>query len=118
MKCLVTGGAGFIGSNLVDGLIRDDHEVLIFDDLSTGLIENINPAANFIDADLYNADFINTNLSNANFVGANLDQANFEDIFICGKKLKGTFVYGSLFDTIGQLFEEDGDNEKSIIDVL
>ena len=39
-------------------------------------------------------------------------------IFICGKKLKGTFVYGSLFDTIGQLFEEDVDNEKSIIDVL
>ncbi len=52
MKCLVTGGAGFIGSNLVDELIRDDHEVLIFDDLSTGLMENINPAANFIDADI------------------------------------------------------------------
>jgi len=52
MKCLVTGGAGFIGSNLVDGLIRDDHEVLIFDDLSTGLMENINPAANFIDVDI------------------------------------------------------------------
>ena len=74
--------------------------------------------ANFIDADLYNADFINTNLSNTNFVGANLDQASFEDIFVCGKKLKGTFVYGSLFDTIGQLFEEDVDNKKSIIDVL
>ena len=36
MKCIVTGGAGFIGSNLVDRLIDDGHEVTIFDDLSTG----------------------------------------------------------------------------------
>ena len=33
MKCIVTGGAGFIGSNLVDRLIDDGHEVIIFDDL-------------------------------------------------------------------------------------
>ena len=36
MKFLVTGGAGFIGSNLVDSLVANDNEVLILDDLSTG----------------------------------------------------------------------------------
>jgi len=47
MRCLVTGGAGFIGSNLVDRLIDDDHEVVIIDDLSTGKKENINSKAKF-----------------------------------------------------------------------
>ena len=41
---LVTGGAGFIGSHLVDRLIEKGHEVLIIDNLSTGKKENLNPA--------------------------------------------------------------------------
>ena len=41
MKALVTGGAGFIGSHLVEALLRDDHEVLVLDDLSTGRLENL-----------------------------------------------------------------------------
>ena len=47
MHCLVTGGAGFIGSNLVDKLIDDGYEVVIIDDLSTGKEENINTKAEF-----------------------------------------------------------------------
>ena len=43
MRALVTGGAGFIGSNLVDRLIDDGYEVIVVDDLSTGNEENINP---------------------------------------------------------------------------
>ena len=35
MKCLVTGGAGFIGSHIVDRLINDGHEVIVVDNLST-----------------------------------------------------------------------------------
>lgn len=45
MKCLVTGGAGFIGSHLVDRLIKDGHTVVSVDDLSTGKEENENPKA-------------------------------------------------------------------------
>lgn len=47
MRALVTGGAGFIGSNLVDQLIDDGNDVFIFDDLSSGKSENINPKAWF-----------------------------------------------------------------------
>ena len=52
MRCLVTGGAGFIGSNLVDKLIDDGHEVIIFDNYSTGKKENINPKAKFFLVDI------------------------------------------------------------------
>ena len=52
MKCLVIGGAGFIGSNLVDRLIKDKHEVQVWDNLSTGKRNNINPLANFINCDI------------------------------------------------------------------
>ncbi len=40
-KVAVTGGAGFIGSNLTHRLISEGHEVVVFDDLSTGLISNV-----------------------------------------------------------------------------
>lgn len=42
MKALITGGAGFIGSHLTEGLLHAGHEVEIIDDLSTGSMENIN----------------------------------------------------------------------------
>ena len=41
MKCVVTGGAGFIGSTLVDRLINDGHEVEVIDDLSSGRLANL-----------------------------------------------------------------------------
>ena len=41
MKALVTGGAGFIGSHIVDRLLQDGHEVIVLDDLSTGHRENL-----------------------------------------------------------------------------
>jgi len=54
MKVLVTGGAGFIGSHVVDKLIQECCQVVIIDNLSTGLLENINPAAQFIKMDIRN----------------------------------------------------------------
>lgn len=51
-KILVTGGAGFIGSHLVDRLIREGYEVSVIDNLSTGKKENLNKDASFFDFDI------------------------------------------------------------------
>ena len=51
-KVIVTGGAGFIGSTLVDKLIEQGIKVTILDNLSTGKQKNINPKATFIKCDL------------------------------------------------------------------
>jgi UDP-glucose 4-epimerase len=52
MKILVTGGAGFIASQIADAYIREGHEVYILDNLSTGFEKNINPKAFFIKSDI------------------------------------------------------------------
>ena len=52
MKILVTGGAGFIGSNVVDALVIEGYEVAILDNLSTGRKENLNPNAKFYNVDI------------------------------------------------------------------
>lgn len=52
MKIIVTGGAGFIGSHIVDAYIRAGHRVTVIDNLSTGLKKNLNPKAKFYNADI------------------------------------------------------------------
>jgi UDP-glucose 4-epimerase len=52
VRTVVTGGAGFIGSNLVDALVERGDEVVVVDDLSSGERENLNPAATFVQADI------------------------------------------------------------------
>ncbi|EHP87444.1 SDR family oxidoreductase [Methanotorris formicicus] len=54
MKVLVTGGAGFIGSHIVDELIKNGYEVVILDNLITGNRKNINPKAEFVEGDITN----------------------------------------------------------------
>ncbi len=52
MKILVTGGAGFIGSHIVDALVKLGHDVVVVDNLSTGSKENLNPKAKFYEVDI------------------------------------------------------------------
>lgn len=55
MKILVTGGAGFIGSHVVDAYVQLGHEVTIIDNLSTGRRENLHPKARFLEIDVRDA---------------------------------------------------------------
>ena len=55
MRVCVTGGAGFIGSHLVDRLIALGHTVLVIDNLTTGVREFVNPKAVFIEMDVRDA---------------------------------------------------------------
>ncbi len=59
MKILVTGGAGFIASQIADAYISAGHEVIIVDNLSTGRTENLNPAATFYHMDIQDPDLVN-----------------------------------------------------------
>ena len=59
MKCLVTGGAGFIGSNLVDRLVKLGHQVIVLDNLSTGRLSNLLQVKNkieFVNVDVVNSE--------------------------------------------------------------
>ncbi len=52
MKCLVTGGAGFIGSHVADAFLGAGHEVWILDNLSSGRRENLPAGARFVEGDI------------------------------------------------------------------
>tara|TARA_Y100000593_G_scaffold91208_1_gene179402 strand:- start:607 stop:1482 length:876 start_codon:yes stop_codon:yes gene_type:complete len=54
MRILVTGGAGFVGTNLIKRLLRDGHDVVSFDNYSTGYKENHQVGCEYIDIDITN----------------------------------------------------------------
>ena len=58
MRILVTGGAGFIGSNVADRFVAMGHEVAVLDDLSSGFREFVPPAARFVEADIADAEAV------------------------------------------------------------
>lgn len=68
MNALVTGGAGFIGSNLVERLINDGHMVTVIDNLSTGFRKNLHMEAEFVESDIANLDSIKPIFKNKDFV--------------------------------------------------
>ncbi len=67
MKILVTGGAGFIGSHVVDAFLALGHHVHILDNLSTGREENVNPGAVFTRGDIRDANLVHRLLRDERF---------------------------------------------------
>ncbi len=68
MKAIVTGGAGFIGSSIVDKLIEEGFDVKIIDNLSTGNKANINPKADFILTDIRKLEEIESHFKGIDYV--------------------------------------------------
>ena len=73
MKAFVSGGAGFIGSNLVDRLLDVGHEVTVYDNLSTGLLQFLEYARDFdsfrlVEGDLLDEGFLSEAISGHEFV--------------------------------------------------
>ena len=64
----MTGGAGFIGSNLVDELLRHDERVRVLDDLSTGYRDNIDPRVDLIEADVADETLVRKTVEGADVV--------------------------------------------------
>jgi UDP-glucose 4-epimerase len=73
MKYLVTGGAGFIGSNIVNRLLHDGHEVVVLDNFATGKRENIlplmkNPKMTMIEGDLRSFHIVRSAVKGVDFI--------------------------------------------------
>ena len=71
MKVLVTGGAGFIGSHVVDRLVNDGYNVRIIDDLSTGKLDNIQRHLSS-----GKVDFVKGNIRDASLVRKTVDNVD------------------------------------------
>ncbi|OGC14133.1 NAD-dependent dehydratase [candidate division WOR-1 bacterium RIFOXYC2_FULL_37_10] len=72
-SCIITGGAGFIGSHLTEALLDKGHNVLVIDNLSTGRLQNIqsfqsNPKFNFLEADINDQEKIIPHLSSVDYL--------------------------------------------------
>jgi UDP-glucose 4-epimerase len=78
MNILVTGGAGFIGSHVVDLYIARGHRVTALDDLSTGRREQVNPKARFVRADVRDARAVENVLRRGRFAVVNHHAAQMD----------------------------------------
>ncbi|MDO8669173.1 MAG: SDR family NAD(P)-dependent oxidoreductase [Candidatus Buchananbacteria bacterium] len=96
-KVLVTGGAGFIGSNIAKRLIRDGRRVLVLDNLATGHKNNIPAGADFIEGDISNYELVKNILSEVEAVyhlaaSASVIIGAKNPVFDLENNVKGTIV--------------------------
>ena len=102
MKYIVTGGAGFIGSNLVDLLIEENHEVIVIDNFSSGKKENCNEKAKYFELDIS-------------------DYSNFEDLKSILQGADGIFHLAALprvQESIDNPLHFEKNNTLSTINIL
>ena len=66
-RVLVPGGAGYIGSHVVRQLVQAGHDVVVFDNLSTGFREAVDPGAELIEADLANTHVVESVIADGAF---------------------------------------------------
>ncbi len=78
MKILVTGGAGFIASHIVDAYVDLGHEVVVVDNLSTGNVDYVNKKARFIEADITDKESIQTIVKEEKPEALNLHAAHIQ----------------------------------------
>jgi UDP-glucose 4-epimerase len=128
MRILVTGGAGFIGSHIVDQYINDGHTVHIIDNLLTGKIENINKDAKFIHKDINNIldltdeyDIVNHHAAQMNvrksvsdpIYDAHINILGSIKVFMFAARCKATIIFASSGGTVygeQQYFPADEDH--------
>ena len=68
MKCVVTGGCGFVGSHLVNALIEGGHHITVLDDLSTGSVARLDSRAQFVKGSITDIDCIKAVVREADWV--------------------------------------------------
>lgn len=102
-KALITGGAGFIGSNLADKLVEDGYDVTIVDDLSMGLISNI--------PDSEDIHFYKKSITDYTFMEKILIENNFDYIYLLA-------AIASVADTIERPYSSHLVNQEANIRIL
>lgn len=101
-KVLITGGAGFIGSNLAKALVKDGNEVVVVDDLSMGQIENL--------AGL-NLEFLEHDVTDKEFMHHILRRYKFDYIFFLA-------AVASVADSVERPLETHAVNQEAVLDTL
>ena len=98
MKIFVTGGAGFVGRNLVKSLIENNHNVTIFDNLSNSSEKNIQPLldkVNFVKGDITNYDDVSSSIKGSCVVIHLASKINVQESFLNPELTKNVNVKGT-----------------------
>lgn len=103
MKALVTGGAGFIGSHLVESLVNNGLEVVVVDDFSMGKMENLNG--------LDNVRIFDESVCNYEFMHSIVQNENFDYIFFLS-------AIASVADSVKRPLETHKVNNEAVLDLL
>lgn len=101
-KILITGGAGFIGSNLAKSLVKDGNKVVIVDDLSMGQVENIEGL---------DVEFLEHDVTDKEFMHHLLRRYKFDYIFFLA-------AVASVADSVERPLETHAVNQEAVLDTL